>query len=79
MRTVSTHEAEVQLEELLTAVEERHEEVTICRHGKPIARLVAVTNSSIDHLTMYPELGPVICHEDPSAPAGTDMWPEECR
>ena len=38
---VNVHEAKTQLSQLLKRVEEG-EEITIARHGKPVARLVAV-------------------------------------
>ena len=42
MVTVNVHEAKTHLSRLLTDVEEG-EEVVIARNGKPVARLVAVT------------------------------------
>ncbi|MEF8714998.1 MAG: type II toxin-antitoxin system prevent-host-death family antitoxin [Accumulibacter sp.] len=41
MRTVAVFEAKNRLSELLNAVE-RGEEVTITRHGNPVARIVSV-------------------------------------
>jgi len=41
MRTVAVFEAKNRLSELLNAVE-RGEEVTIARHGNPVARIVPV-------------------------------------
>jgi len=38
MITVNTHEAKTTLSTLLAAVEERGENVIICRNGKPVAR-----------------------------------------
>ena len=42
MVTVNVHEAKTHLSRLLTDVEEG-EEVVIARNGKPVARLVAIT------------------------------------
>ena len=40
MSTINIHEAKTRLSKLLARVEERGEEITIARYGKPIARLV---------------------------------------
>ena len=45
MKTVPVHEAEARLSELLAAVE-LGEEITITRHGRPVARIVAVADTS---------------------------------
>ena len=42
---VGVHEAKTQLPRLISAVERTLEEVLITRHGKPVARLVPVTDS----------------------------------
>lgn len=45
MRTVAIFEAKNRLSELLTAVEQG-EEITITRHGSPVARIVSINTSS---------------------------------
>ena len=50
MKTVPVHEAEARLSELLAAVE-LGEEITITRHGRPVARIVAVADASAVALT----------------------------
>lgn len=45
MRTVAIFEAKNRLSELLNAVE-HGEEVTITRHGNPVARIVSISTSS---------------------------------
>jgi prevent-host-death family protein len=50
MKTVPVHEAETRLSELLAAVE-LGEEITITRHGRPVARIVAVADASAVALT----------------------------
>lgn len=50
MKTVPVHEAETRLSELLAAVE-LGEEITITRHGRPVARIVAVADTSAVALT----------------------------
>jgi prevent-host-death family protein len=79
MITVNTHEAKTRLSELLALVEQKHEEVTICRNGKAVAKLVATESEPIDRLKPIPELGPIVFHEDPTAPLDEDAWPEEFR
>lgn len=76
---VNTHEAKTRLSALLGLVEEKHEVVTICRNGKPVARLVAIDERTPDPFQRNPALGPVVFHEDPCAPLDEDAWPEEAR
>ena len=45
MRTVAIFEAKNRLSELLNAVE-HGEEITITRHGSPVARIVSISTSS---------------------------------
>ncbi len=45
MKLVNTHEAKTTLSQLLALVENQHETVRICRHGKPIADLVPITKT----------------------------------
>ena len=47
METVGTFEAKTHLSDLLDRVQ-RGEEITITRHGKPIARLVPADSSPVD-------------------------------
>lgn len=46
MKTVPVHEAEARLSELLAAVE-LGEEITITRHGRPVARIVATADAAV--------------------------------
>ena len=79
MIRVNTHEAKTRLSALIAQVEEAGEEVTICRNGKPVARLVAIVETLPDPLGHDPRLGPVVFHEDPCAPLDEDAWPEANR
>ena len=79
MKNVNTHEAKTRLSELIAMVERGEDEVTICRNGKPVARLVAVEAPRVDPMSVNPRLGPVILHEDPCAPLDEEAWPEESR
>ena len=80
MITVNTHEAKSRLSSLLAAVEERGEVVVICRHGKPVAELRAVSLRTVapDPLQTHPELVATILY-DPTEPASEDEWPSEHR
>jgi prevent-host-death family protein len=78
MITVNTHEAKTTLSTLLAAVEERGENVIICRNGKPVARLVPASASQVDHFRSDPQLAGKFL-EDPVAGVPEDAWPEECR
>lgn len=77
MILVNTHEAKTRLSALLAAVEEKHEEVMICRNGKPVARLTAIVKPR-DPFKTNPLLK-VTFNEDPTAPLDQDAWPEEYR
>jgi len=79
MVTINTHEAKTKLSALLAKVEQSHEEVVICRNGKPVAKLVAVESGPADPLRGNPRLGPIVFHEHPCAPLDEDDWPAERR
>ena len=79
MLRVNTHEAKSRLSALLAMVQERHEEITICRNGKPVARLVCLQDKPLDPLLGDSRLAPVVFHEDPCAPLDSTAWPEEYR
>ncbi|CAN5267106.1 hypothetical protein BH10PSE19_BH10PSE19_21570 [soil metagenome] len=80
MIIVNTHEAKTRLSQLLVAIEEQHEKVRICRHGKPIADIVPISQEIIDPLQQYATLtqGAKILG-DLTAPLSDDAWPEEWR
>lgn len=61
---VNVHEAKTQLSRLLELVEQG-EVITIARHGKPVAELVAVRPKGLP-------LG--IASHDPLVPPGDDWW-----
>ena len=61
---VNIHEAKSQLSHLLELVEQG-ETVIIARHGKPVAKLVAVQKQGLP-------LG--IASDDPLVPPGDDWW-----
>ena len=79
MQHVNTHEAKTRLSALLAQVEQTREEITICRNGKPVARLVPIDERPTSPLRKNPRLGPVVFHEDPCAPLDEEAWPEEWR
>ncbi len=78
MISVNTHEAKSTLSTLLAAVEERGENVIICRNGKPVARLVPAGATQVDHFRTHPKLtGEFV--ENPVAGVPDEAWPEEYR
>jgi len=79
MDHVNTHEAKTRLSALLARVEATHEEITICRNGKPVAKLVPIDDQPPSPLSRNPRLGPIVFHEDPCAPIDEEAWPEEYR
>lgn len=78
MIVVNTHEAKTKLSQLLASVEDKHEKVRICRHGKAIADIVPITNV-INPLTQHKEIMGVKIFYDPVTPASEDEWPEQYR
>jgi len=78
MITVNTHEAKTTLSSLLAAVEERGEQVIICRNGKPVARLVPSDSKPVDHFTVDPRRK-VVLQGDAMSPVPLEAWPEEYR
>ncbi len=81
MITVNMHEAKTRLSELVKAVEEKHEVVILCRHGKPVAEITASIKPFVNRLTPHPDLKPIYVAPDfdPAAPATNEEWPEEFR
>ena len=75
MRTVNVHEAKTTLSALLVAVEETGEVVVICRNGKPVAELRAVSRRG-GRLATSPGTSAIVFHEDPTAPLGPEVWGE---
>jgi len=75
MITVNMHQAKSSLSQLVQAVEERGEEVVLCRNGRPVARLVPHAGAAVDHFRYDPRLAGVIL-EDPVAPLPPEAWPE---
>ena len=78
MITVNTHAAKTTLSTLLAAVEEKGEDVMICRNGKPVARLVPARTAAVDHFRADPRLGGKFL-ENPVAGVPEAAWPEEFR
>lgn len=72
------HEAKTRLSELVRAVEEQDEIVTICRQGKPVVRLAAATPKPVDHFRTDWRLKARLI-ENPVAGVPEEAWPEECR
>ncbi len=73
MRSVNVHEAKSTLSALLVEVEERGETVLICRNGKPVAELRAVSPRR-GRLATRPDLAAITFLEDPTAPLDAADW-----
>ncbi len=76
MQLINIHEAKSNLSKLLLLVEQNHEMVTLCRNGKPVARIVPIEECP-DPLKMYPQLQGVKLHYDPTEPLSLDEWSEQ--
>jgi antitoxin (DNA-binding transcriptional repressor) of toxin-antitoxin stability system len=74
---VNTHEAKSKLSKLLAAIEEKGEVVVICRSGKPVAEMKAISPAG-DRLTPDPALR-VELHYDPTEPLTEEEWPARYR
>ena len=72
MKFVNTHEAKTRLSELLKEVEERGEEVQICRNNNPIALLVPILRVKRS-MKQNPNLQ-VKFNEDPTLPLEPSEW-----
>jgi len=60
-------------------IEEKHEHVIICRHGKPVAEIIPWKKNEKDPLKQNPKLKKVTFYEDPTTPLDEEDWPEENR
>ena len=73
MKRVNIHEAKTQFSSLVAEIEEGEERVIICRHGVPVADLVA--HRPLRKMTKSARLGAVTLHYDPAEPLSEDEWP----
>lgn len=53
MIIVNIHEAKTKLSFLLTQIEENYETVRVCRHGKPIADIVPISQTKVNPLKQH--------------------------
>jgi len=81
MITVNMHEAKSRLSELVKAIEEQGETVTICRRGKPVVELKVIPKQKVGRLSPHPDLKPLYVAPgfNPAEPMSADEWPEELR
>jgi antitoxin (DNA-binding transcriptional repressor) of toxin-antitoxin stability system len=77
MIIVNTHEAKTKLSQLLALIEQNHETIRVCRHGKPIADIVPIPSMTTNPLQMHPEVSNIKINYDPTAPLEDDEWPPE--
>lgn len=71
MTSVSIHEAKAHLSSLIARVEDRHEQVIICRYGRAVARLQPISRGR--RTVADPVLSQVTIHEDLTEPT-TGEW-----
>jgi antitoxin (DNA-binding transcriptional repressor) of toxin-antitoxin stability system len=77
MRSVNTHEAKTHLSQLLAAVEEQGEVISICRNGRAIAELRPIQQPAVsDPLRPSRALAAVRIAYDPTEPLTDAEWPE---
>lgn len=79
MRVVNIHEAKTKLSQLLTELENNHQPIQICRHGKPIAQIVPLTKQVINPLSQHKALRGVEILYNPAEVSSEDEWPDEYR
>lgn len=77
--TVSVYEAKAHLSELISTVERSGNRIVICRHGKPVADLMAHRESGHDILKPDPALLGAHFLVDPCAQLSPEDWPEAQR
>jgi antitoxin (DNA-binding transcriptional repressor) of toxin-antitoxin stability system len=73
MRCVNVHQARTTLSALLADVEDHGEVVLICRNGRPVAELRAVSQRK-GRLATRPVLAAITFHDDPTAPLDASEW-----
>ena len=77
MITVNAKQAEIEISDLLRAVEEKGETVQICRNGKPVAHL---SKPPPGPFRIHPELKVVFAPGfDPTEPLSEEEWPSDSR
>lgn len=78
MPLVNIHEAQSNLCKLIERVENNGEEITICRNGKPVARLVSVGTDAHDPLKKHPDLAGCYFVDEQEAckPLNPEDWPD---
>lgn len=81
MIEVNTHEAKSKLSALLTAVEKQDETVVICRAGKPIAELRAVSSRNTALIPPHSDLQPIYVSSDfdPTDHISEGDWPLDAQ
>ncbi len=82
MITVNIHEAKTNLSKLIAAAEEKGETIRICRNGKEIVEMKAISENTSEKqskkkrniFNVNPELK-VTFYEDPMLPTDPEGWP----
>lgn len=73
MERVNVHEARTHLSAMLSEVESQGKSFVVCRHGKPVARLVPYRPES--RLTPHPLMSQIELRYDPTEALTEAEWP----
>lgn len=77
-KSISVYEAKARLSRLIRDVEKDGSTVTICRHGSPVADLVAHRHPR-NRLRQSSRLRGAVFHGDPSGGTDEKDWPARLR
>jgi prevent-host-death family protein len=77
VKQLNIHDAKTQFSSLVAEVEGKGERIVICRHGVPVADLVAHQASRVTKKSA--KLGGIKFHYDPTEPLSEGEWPIENR
>jgi len=76
MQLINIHAAKTRLSELISAIEDQGEEFTICRNGKPVARLVPI-QAKVSRLFSHDPMLRVVLRGEAENPLSPADWPRE--
>lgn len=78
IKRVNIYDAKSSLSKLIADLEKKGTTIVICRHGKPVADLVA-HRSKPQSLRQHPKLKGAKFHSDPCQGVSESDWPEILR
>ena len=77
IRTLNVHETKKRLSAVLADTEAADESFPVCRHGKPVAKLIPRREPS--RLKPHPLMRKIKTKYDPIEPLSRDEWPEAAQ